>query len=355
MPNAFLYDFLLVNGGAEQLALTTVNSFPDMELHAGFINTDLFESKVAQTLTKPVSHPALQALRMLSAFRHKTGYLAKFGTVIYSGSYAPVAVWNHREGKNIYYCHTPPRFIYDLKEYYLKQIPAWQRPVLLALIEYVKPQFELAITQMDHVIANSRNVQQRLLNYLGTESSVIYPPVNTEQYKWQNSMSYYLSTARLEPYKRVDLIIKAFLKMPDKQLVVASGGSDVTRLKRIANNAANIHFTGWVSNHRLCELVGQSTATIYLPVNEDFGISPVESMAAGKPVIGAAEGGLLETVIDGETGILLEEVEQLTIIEAVNRLSEKQSLSMRYSCEQQSQKFSVDRFQRKMKDTCFQG
>jgi len=353
MPDAFLYDFLLVNGGAEQLALTTVNAFPDLQLHTGFINTDVYEQNVAHTLTKQISHPALQAICMLSVFRRKTAYLSAFDTIIYSGSYAPVAVWNHRHGRNIYYCHTPPRFVYDLKRFYLKRVPVWQRPALLALINYVRPRFESALTQMDRVIANSQHVQQRLSDYLGIESSVIYPPVNTEKFKWQNTGDYYLSTARLEPYKRVDLIVKAFLEMPDKQLVVASGGTEQVRLKQIATNAANIHFTGWVSEQQLVDLVGQSIATLYLPVDEDFGISPVESMAAGKPVIGVAEGGLLETVIDGQTGILIDAVDQHKIIEAVNSFSAKHALSMRDACQQQAQQFNISRFIRQMKAMCF--
>lgn len=347
MANAFLYDFLLANGGAEQLALTTVKSFPELELHTGFINPELFQESVVQTLTTPVSHPAFQALCMLYAFRHQTNYLSNYETVIYSGSYAPVAVWNHADGKNIYYCHTPPRFVYDLKDFYLQQIPYWQRPVLHALIRYVQPRFEQAIAQMDTLIANSQNVRQRLQDYLGVDSTVIYPPVNTEHYKWLSTGEYYLSTARLEPYKRVDLIVEAFVNMPDKRLVVTSGGSDLPRLQRIANKATNIHFTGWVSQQQLIDLVGRAIATIYLPVNEDFGISPVESMAAGKPVIGAAEGGLLETVIDGETGLLIT-ADYLQIIEAVNKLSNNQAQQMRQACVHQAQQFTVEQYLQKM-------
>ncbi len=344
MPDAFLYDFLLANGGAEQLALTTVKSCPGMELHAGFINTELYSQGVAHSLTGSIKHPALQAILLLSAFRNKTSYLSSFDTIIYSGSYAPVAVWNHSEGKNIYYCHTPPRFVYDLKQFYLRQIPGWQRPALKALIKYVRPRYEKAIAQMDNIITNSQNVHRRLLDYLGVESTVIYPPVKTKRYEWLETGNYYLSTARLEPYKRVDLIVQAFLNMPEKQLIVASGGSDLSRLKRIANNATNIHFTGWVSERQLIDLVGKAIATIYLPLDEDFGISPVESMAAGKPVIGVAEGGLLETVVDGETGFLIEDPDQEKIINIVNRLTIKQSQSMRSGCEHQARKFNEDRF-----------
>ena len=98
----------------------------------------------------------------------------------------------------------------------------------------------------------------------------------------------------------MDLIVKAFKKMPDKRLVVVSGGADMPGIKQIAEESPNIEVLGWISEARLCDLMGRCIATIYIPRDEDFGISPVESMAAGKPVIGVQEGGLLETVGGGE-------------------------------------------------------
>jgi glycosyltransferase involved in cell wall biosynthesis len=122
-------------------------------------------------------------------------------------------------------------------------------------------------------------------------------------------------------------------------------GEEEIKLKKQHLHA---HFTGWVNDQQLADLVGNAIATIYLPINEDFGISPVESMAAGKPVIGVAEGGLLETVIDKQTGILISAVDHLRIIEAVSDLSSKQAQTMRHDCEQQAQQFSKERFLQQM-------
>lgn len=350
MRDAYIYDFLLANGGAEQLAITLTEAIADLELHAGFTNNTLFPDDIAHVLTKPVFHPVHQAILMMYLFRNRTTYLQDFRHVMFSGSYAPLAIRNHKSGRNLYYCHTPPRFVYDLQDYYLQQLPIWQKPLLKALMSYVRFYYEPAIRQMDTVIANSHNVRQRLLRYLDIESDVVYPPVRVERFKWQSSGQYYLSTARLEPYKRVDLIIKAFVDMPSKQLMIASGGSDLQRLKQLAGDVENIRFSGWLSEKQLQDMVGNAIATLYLPIDEDFGISPVESMAAGKPVIGAAQGGLLETVIDGETGILLEAVDVDSIKQAVERITASQSLRYREACEQQAKQFTVQRFINQMRD-----
>ena len=155
---------------------------------------------------------------------------------------------------------------------------------------------------MDIIVTISETVRKRFKRFLGYDSVVIYPPCETERFQWIEEGNFYLSTARLDPMKRVDLIVKAFKKMPDKRLVVVSGGADMPRIKQIAEESPNIEVLGWISEAQLCDLMGRCIATIYIPRDEDFGISPVESMAAGKPVIGVQEGGLLETVGGGRAG-----------------------------------------------------
>jgi len=166
------------------------------------------------------------------------------------------------------------------------------RPALQAFINYLQPRYENAITQMDTLIANSENVRRRIQYYLNQEAIVIYPPCDTARFIWRGQDNYYLSMGRLDPLKRVDLIIQAFLKMPDKRLIITSGGSELQQLKKLAKNAPHIQFTGWLDDAQLADLVGHAIATVYLAKNEDFGMSPLESMAAGKPVIGVAEGGV---------------------------------------------------------------
>jgi len=229
-------------------------------------------------------------------------------------------------------------------------IPFWQRPALLGLINYMKPRYEEAVARMDTIIANSQNVRQRLSRYLDCEAIVVYPPCDTKHFRWQGQDGFYLSTARLDSLKRVDLIVKAFIKLPDKKLVVTSGGAELGRIKRLARDAPNVIFTGWVGEGELQRLVGNCIATIYVPKEEDFGMSPVESMAAGKPVIGVAEGGLLETVVDEETGFLLRpDLREEDIIEAIIRMDGPMAFEMRGACEKRARQFDVKIFIEKMR------
>jgi len=139
-------------------------------------------------------------------------------------------------------------------------------------------------------------------------------------------------------------------KCPDKRLLIASTGPELNRLKKLADGKNNIIFAGSIDDSQLKTLLGNAVATLYIPRDEDFGMSPVESMAAGKPVVGAAEGGLLETIVPEETGILVKaNPSPEDIIDAVHELHPKQALSMRPACEQQAAKFNTAIFLEKMR------
>lgn len=350
-----LYDFLLVKGGAESVSLQLLETFPELEGCFGFITQPEFSSTVEQlaprikTLCNPTTIPGWQTLKVANAFKNQTRFLSNYSTVIYSGSNSPLAVYNQASGKRLYYCHTPPRFIYDLKDYYLNSLPLWQKPLLHALVAYFQPEYEKAVAQMDHVFVNSTNVKRRVKSYLGIDADVVYPPCNTTSYKWEGQGNYYLSSGRLESYKRIDRIIDAFRQLPDKNLVIASGGSQAQKLRRHAKNAPNIHFTGWASQSEMSSLMNNCIASIYIPIDEDFGMSPVESMAAGKPVIGVDDGGVRETVLHERTGILCsKDCEVWELIDAVNQMTPEYAISLRKSCEERAQFFSAKHFFKRM-------
>ena len=293
--------------------------------------------------------PIWKQYRLVRDFQSKTRFLNKYHVAIYSGFYTPLAVRNHPQGKNIYYCHTPPRFLYDQKDFYFSLIPKWQHPLLQWFNNYLQPRYEEAVGKMDLVLTNSENVQKRIKKYLGLDALVVYPPCSVEKFQWLGQGDYYLSTARLDPLKRVDLIIEAFKRMPDKKLIVASSGPELSKLKKMAGNAGNIFLSGWLSEAKYKELLGFCIATIYIPREEDFGMSPVESMAAGKPVLGVAEGGLIESVVDGETGILIKSnfgVQDL--VDAVGRIRPRSAAEMRGACRERANDFREQVFVEKM-------
>jgi glycosyltransferase involved in cell wall biosynthesis len=341
-----LHDYFGICGGGERLILDlcagigadlctaywTDNSYPrppDLNIH---VLTD-----------KEPNGAKVFYLKQL--FLSRTEFLKDYDICIYSGQVSIYAGKNHDCGQNIYYCHTPPRYIFDQRDFYRSRYPWLLQPVFELLMTYLGFSYQCCIRNMDTVLTNSNNVKARLLNYVGIESQLVYPPIDIDCFTWQSQGDYYLSTARLDPLKRVDRIIEAFKLLPAKKLVILSGGSEESKLREMAADSPNIYMTGWQSDEQVRSWVGNAIATIYLPVDEDFGMSPVESMAAGKPVIGVAEGGLLETIEHDKTGVLLARKFSVhDIVEAVSFMNEQTALAMRAACEERSKEFSRQKF-----------
>lgn len=348
-----LHDFLLVPGGAEKLVDTLAGA-----LAAPLVCAFAREAQGGaaaregrlQVLGPPLDGRLARYLGSARRFAHLAPALLDADAVIYSGVIAPIAVHRQLRGRRIYYCHSPPRFVYDLREFYASKTGIAGMLGLTLFNAWLRPRYEKAVRAMDVIIANSENVRQRLKRYVGVESVVVHPPIDTERYRWLGQDEFYLSTARLEDFKRVELIVEAFRRMPDQKLVVASGGSREAALRTLARNCPNISFTSWLDPAALADLIGHCRAVIYLPRDEDFGMSPVEAMAAGKPVIGVAEGGLLETVVEGETGLLLAApVTAENLAAAAERLDAATARSMRAACEARAQVFSMQRFVDRMR------
>jgi glycosyltransferase involved in cell wall biosynthesis len=198
---------------------------------------------------------------------------------------------------------------------------------------------------MDRVVTNSQHIRQLLLDLTGVDSTVVYPPTNLTRFHWLGQGEYYLSLGRLEPNKQVDWVIRAFRQMPEKKLVVASGGSQLGPLKALSKGALNIQFTDWLDETSLVNLIGNSIACLYIPRDEDFGMSAVEAMAAGKPVIGVDEGGLKEIIVQNLTGFLLpKDLSIECICYAVRMLDSDVAAQMRGDCEDRAKLFSLDLF-----------
>ena len=350
-----LHDAFAFKGGGERLVYLLSRDL-EADLAFGYRNKSAFNlDELSNNLINLESEsklPAWRTIKRLHTFRNKTKFLYRYKNVIYTGQNSSLAVSNHSEGKNIYYCFTPPRSMYDLKESHLASQTPLERLRHVLYNAFYQPLYENAIRKMDVILADSKNVQNRIQKFLGLESTVLYPPCDVDKFNWMGQEDYYLSTARLTSYKRVDIIIQAFIKLPQKRLIITSTGPDEKKLKQLAEGFDNIQFTGDINDNELKNLIGNAIATIYIPKDEDFGISPVESMAAGKPVIGSGEGGLLETVIHGETGWLSSpniSVEEL--VQMLDAANPKLARSMRFSCEKQATGFRTELFINKIKDS----
>lgn len=354
MKNYLLYDFMQVAGGAERVTLTLAEAFPDFQALVSRCYPaaqPLLEGSSAnvQELRGGWSTCLPRILESMWCFRFRAERLREADTVLYSGFYAPLAVYQQRSGRRFYYCHTIPRFAYDLYDSTLADFPFWLRPFYAIFVRWFRTRYEAAIGRMDRIFVNSENVRARLRRYTGLDAEVVYPPVATQHFQCLGDEGYYLSTARLVPNKRVDVIVRAFLQMPNRSLVVLSGGPELERLKAIAGDAPNIRFTGWQTDEALRRWVGNARCVIYLPVDEDFGMSPVEAMAAGKPVIGVAEGGLLETVVPGHTGVLIApSPTPEAVVQAVAQIEQIHGAQLSAQCWQRAQQFTEDAFVARM-------
>ncbi len=229
------YDFMAVNGGAEKLTQTLLDHLPGTDFCAAFVNPKVFPvigspgGRVFD-LGADSKVPLWRILRVIWAFERDCPALVGYEWALFSGIYAPFAVTRRRRGRNILYCHTIPRFCFDLREHYMRKVPWIARPVLSALIAVVIRKYTRALARMDVVVANSENVRKRLLQHFGRDAVVVHPPVDIRRFQWGGDGGYYISLARLEDFKRVDVVVRAFMLMPHRRLVVASGGSELERL-----------------------------------------------------------------------------------------------------------------------------
>jgi len=203
---------------------------------------------------------------------------------------------------HVSYCLTPPRFLWGLQGYVEQEgLRGWQTRLLAPLLAVLRAWDRRAASRIDHFIAISREVQGRIAAFYGREAPIIYPPVDTARFGLgEGSGDYFLVISRLIPYKRIDLAIEAanHLRLP---LKIIGEGRARPCLERLAG--PTIEFCGRLPDDEAALLLQNCRALVF-PGLEDFGITPLEAQAAGRPVVAFAGGGALETVINGKTGVL---------------------------------------------------
>lgn len=271
--------------------------------------------------------------------------------VILSSSHAVAkGVLTTSEQLHITYCHTPIRYVWDLYFEYLETsglkkgikgfLAKWTLHNLRKY-DYVSAQ------RPDYIIANSKYVQKRIKKIYRRESTVIYPPVDVENFQLSNSKEdYYLVVSRLVPYKRVDLVVRTFENLKDRKLIVIGDGPDLKKVKSIS--PPNVEIIGHQPLERLKEYYSHAKALIY-PQIEDFGITAVEAMASGTPVIAFGKGGALETVKELETGIFFYVQSPESLIEAIRKFEKIIDKFDPSKIRKHSFNFSSEKFREKYK------
>ena len=245
--------------------------------------------------------------------------LSDFDLVISDTSSFAKGVITKPETKHICYCHTPTRYLWSDTHQYIRELRynKFFKKIISLVLNYVRIWDRQAADRVDKFITNSKTSQDRIRKYYRRNSTIIYPSIEEEKFYISDKQEdYFLVGSRLVPYKRIDIVIEAF-KQTDKRLKIFGDGLDLDRLKGIAGDSKNIEFLGRVSDEERTELYSKCQAYIN-PQKEDFGITIVEAMASGRPVIAFGQGGATETIIEGKTGEFFEEENTESVLEAVN-------------------------------------
>ena len=366
---AVIHAFFVAKGGGEKLILQ-IRDYYNADLFTGALDTKIWDKNNLEkdsfskqlftskgkfvNLHENSNIPIWRKIQRQAAFllSPRINQLKNYDVVIFSGNIGIVPYrLRNSSVKMVAYCHTPPRPFTDQLASNLLNYPKWFRPVAKLFARLVIWQYRQDMMKMDLIISNSKNIQKRLKDYVGLDSKIIFPAVETHRFKYLGQKDYYISYSRLEPLKRTELIIEAFAKMPDKKLIICSTGPLKNWVENTIKerNLTNITFEGLVTDERLNYLVGNCIAGITIPIDEDAGITQCEIMSAGKPVIGVAEGALKDTVIDGKTGVLIPSNPTLEdLMKAVQEMTPEKALSMKEASRQQSLQFSSTIFFEKM-------
>lgn len=261
--------------------------------------------------------------------------------IIHGAGALNAARYNH---PNLWYCHSPSRYLYDFFDDEYRSKKGIFKFLFKIITDMQRQQDQNNVKNIDKLLVNSANVKKRVEKYYQRDSQVLYPFVETKKFKYLSKGNFYLSTCRLDKIKRIDLTIKAFLRLPSKQLIIASDGPERENLMKLANGSPNIKFLGYVSENDLARLYGSCIATLYLSYKEDFGMVPLESQSAGKPCIATNDGGFKETIIHKKTGYLVEDPTNVSqVIEAIT-WTDKNAKKMRKCCEKNASRFNLKKF-----------
>lgn len=328
---AIVHDWLTIMGGAENVVLELHKLFPKAPIYTSVYNpvavpafkdadirTTYLQTKLPKFLRyRHTLWPTLRA----KAFRKLD--LSEFDIIISSSSAEAKAVRKTRSDQvHIAYIHTPIRYYWSHYEEFRREFKfgaftPFIRPIIPMMVRRMRKLDLESIKDIDVLIANSTVTQQRIKKYYKRSSTVIHPPVDVERFTPppKGERSGYIVWGRHVPYKRFDLAIEAAnrLRVP---LTIVGSGPDTPRLKKLAG--PTVKFTGRVSDKELVRLA-QTAKGFLFPNEEDFGMSAVEALAAGTPVIAYAKGGALDIVQDGETGVLFKKQTVEELVSAMQR------------------------------------
>ncbi len=320
---ALVHDWLNQVGGAENVLIALKEIFPDAPVFTSIYDQDrmpdvMHEWDIRTSVLDriPGIYRSHQLALPLYPFAWEKFDFSEFDVVLSNKSGFCHGIVTQPKTLHLCYCLTPTRYLWSTANYLQREgVGKLERAILTPLLTLLRVWDQNAAMRVDRFVAISRAVQNRITKYYRADSTVIYPPINTERFQPSETRDYYFIVSRLIPYKRIDLAVKAFthLGLP---LVIAGNGRDRAALEQAAG--PNVRFLGRISDEALDTWMAGAKGFIF-PGEEDFGITPLEAASAGVPVIAYAAGGALDTVVEGQTGTFFHTSDPRALIQAVQR------------------------------------
>ncbi|MFJ4145502.1 glycosyltransferase family 4 protein [Pseudomonas sp. NPDC089734] len=364
MRIAIVHDWLVTYAGAERVLASLINVWPEADLFAviDFLSDQdrahLGGKKASTTFIQnlPGARTRYQRYLPLMPLAIEQLDLSGYDLIISSSHAVAKGVLSGPDQLHISYIHSPIRYAWDLQHQYLQESgldKGLKGKLARLVLHYIRLWDQRTSTGVDEFIANSRFIGARIRKAYRRESTVIYPPVDTQHFTVREGprQNYYFTASRMVPYKRLPMIIEAFAAMPDKPLIVVGDGPDMAKAQAIARQAPNVRLLGFQPAAVLLEHMRAARAFVFA-AEEDFGISPVEAQACGTPVIAFGKGGVLETVrgLDHPqpTGVFYRQQNAPSLIAAITEFEAAQSRISDLACRSNAERFSTRRFEQEI-------
>jgi len=356
---AIIHEWLVSYAGSEKCVESFVNIWNDADVYAlvDFLNDEERKQILKGKKTKtsfiqklPFTKKKHRSYLPFFPLAIEQLDLTKYNIILSSSHSVAKGVLVNSNQLHICYCHTPMRYAWDSYFQYLKEanLTNGLKELIVKLTLHYLRIWDLSTTnRVDYFIANSKYIAQRVKKIYNRDSEVIYPPVDIDKFECETKKdNYYLTASRFVPYKKVDVVVEAFSKMPDKKLIVIGDGPEEKRIKKIATK--NIDFIPYLKQEELKTYFQKAKAFVFA-AEEDFGITIVETLSCGTPVIAFNKGGTAETVIDGENGIHFNEQTPDAIIDAIKKFETNENHFDSIKISNGTEKFSRKNFEEKIK------
>lgn len=357
MKKALVHDWYYTNGGAEKVIHSINNVWDDFE-HYSLI--DFLSEKERDFILKgkkvytsfiqklPTAKSNHRKFLQLFPYAVEQFDLSDYDVIISSSAAVAKGVLANQDQLHICYCHSPMRYAWDLYFDYLKdkKLAFGIKGIYARRVLHKLRAWDInSSNRVNHYVANSNYIAKRIKKIYNRDATVIYPPVDIDDFTLETEKeNYYVTASRLVSYKKIDTIVKAFNQMPHKRLKVIGDGPDFKKIKKIAKG--NVDIVGALNKEELIKSIQKAKAFVYA-ANEDFGILPVEAQSCGTPVIAYNKGGLRETVIANQTGVFFNNQTADNIADAVREFEKKE---FDYKViRKNAERFSRDRFESEFK------